>query len=63
MLGWGHSTWQEAVQVAQQANVRRLFLFHHDPQHTDDELEEIEEQAQRVFPPAFLAREGMEIVL
>ncbi|MGD9049201.1 MAG: MBL fold metallo-hydrolase [Anaerolineae bacterium] len=62
-LGWGHSTWQEAVQVAQQANVRRLILFHHDPQHTDDELEEIEGQAQRLFPLAFLAREGMEIVL
>ena len=62
-LSWGHSTWQEAIQVAQQANVRHLGLFHHDPLHTDDELEEIEAQAQKVFPPAFLAREGMEIVL
>jgi phosphoribosyl 1,2-cyclic phosphodiesterase len=61
--GWGHSSWMEAVQVAQRANVRRLALFHHDPMHTDDELEEIERQAQIHFPSAFLAREGMEISL
>lgn len=61
--GWGHSSWQEAIQVAQQANVQRLALFHHDPLHTDDRLEDIEKQAQEVFPPTFLAREGMEITL
>lgn len=61
--GWGHSSWMEAIEVAQRANVRRLALFHHDPLHTDDELEEIEQQAQAVFPPTFLAREGMELTL
>jgi phosphoribosyl 1,2-cyclic phosphodiesterase len=61
--GWGHSTWQEAIQAAQRANAKRLALFHHDPLHTDDRLEEIEKQAQSVFPPTFLAREGMEITL
>jgi len=61
--GWGHSSWMEAIQVAQQANVRRLALFHHDPMHTDDELEEIERQAQAVFPPTVMAREGMEVTL
>jgi phosphoribosyl 1,2-cyclic phosphodiesterase len=60
---WGHSSWLEAIQVAQQANARRLILFHHDPMHTDDELEEIERQAQALFPATFLAREGMEITL
>lgn len=60
---WGHSSWLEAIQVAQQANVRRLALFHHDPMHTDEELEEIEQQAQARFPAAFMAREGMEIHL
>ena len=62
-LGWGHSSWLEAIQVAQRANVRQLALFHHDPMHTDDELEEIERQAQAVFPPTVLAREGMEVTL
>jgi phosphoribosyl 1,2-cyclic phosphodiesterase len=58
---WGHSSWPEAVQVAQEAGVRQLALFHHDPAHTDDQLEEIEQQAQSEFVSAFLAREGMEI--
>jgi ribonuclease BN (tRNA processing enzyme) len=61
--GWGHSTWQEAIMAAQRANAKRLALFHHDPLHTDDRLEEIEKQAQSVFPPTFLAREGMEVTL
>ncbi len=60
---WGHSSWLEAVQTAQEANVRQLALFHHDPMHTDDELDEIEQQARALFPSAFLAREGMEISL
>ena len=61
--GWGHSSWLEAIQVGQDANVQRLALFHHDPLHTDDRLEDIEKQAQEVFPHTFLAREGMEITL
>jgi phosphoribosyl 1,2-cyclic phosphodiesterase len=60
---WGHSSWTDAVHVAQQANVQQLALFHHDPLHTDDDLEEIERQAQAMFPGAFLAREGMEVTL
>ena len=60
---WGHSSWIDAVHVAQQANVQQLALFHHDPLHTDDELEKIERQAQAMFPGAFLAREGMEVIL
>ncbi len=62
-LAWGHSSWLEAVQVAQAAMVQRLALFHHDPNHTDDELDEIERKAQAYFPPSTLAREGMEIEL
>jgi phosphoribosyl 1,2-cyclic phosphodiesterase len=60
---WGHSSWLEAVQVALAAEVKRLALFHHDPDHTDDQLEEIERQAKEHFAPAFLAREGMEVDL
>jgi phosphoribosyl 1,2-cyclic phosphodiesterase len=60
---WGHSSWLEAIQVAKDAGVRNLALFHHDPDHSDDELEEIERQAQAVFPDTFLAREGLEITL
>jgi phosphoribosyl 1,2-cyclic phosphodiesterase len=57
--GWGHSTWQEAVAIAKQANVRRLVLFHHDPNRDDRALEEIVAQAQREFPHTVAARESM----
>ncbi len=60
---WGHSSWMEATQVAQEAGVQRLALFHHDPLRTDDELMEIEREAQLRFAGAFVAREGMEIEL
>ncbi|MGQ9629861.1 MAG: MBL fold metallo-hydrolase [bacterium] len=59
--GWGHSSWEQSVRVAQEAGVKDLILFHHDPDRTDDELREIEKKAQREFKNAHLAREGLEI--
>ncbi len=61
--GWGHSTWQMAVAVARAAGVKQLALFHHDPLHSDDMLDALEQQAQASFPHAVLAREGMQIDL
>lgn len=58
---WGHSSWEQAVQVALEAGAQRLALFHHDPDHTDDQLDDFERQAQAIFPAAFLAREGMDL--
>jgi phosphoribosyl 1,2-cyclic phosphodiesterase len=40
-LGWGHSTFSQAVRLAEDAGVRRLFFFHHAPERTDAELLEI----------------------
>ncbi len=36
---WGHSTVGYAVHVAAEAGARRLALFHHDPRHTDDDID------------------------
>ena len=38
-VGWGHSTYAEAVQFAVDAGVERLVLFHHRPERTDDEID------------------------
>ncbi|MDG2026568.1 MAG: MBL fold metallo-hydrolase [Acidimicrobiales bacterium] len=38
---WGHCTPEYAVEVAAQAGVRHLALFHHDPGHTDEDLDEM----------------------
>jgi len=61
--GWGHSSWEQAVEVAVQAGVKKLALFHHDPEHNDAFLLNIERECQRLFSEAFLAREGIEIVV
>ncbi|MGD0580590.1 MAG: MBL fold metallo-hydrolase, partial [Bryobacteraceae bacterium] len=45
---WGHSTYFYATQIAAAANVRRLFLTHHDPAHDDDFLDRIEERAREL---------------
>ena len=60
-IGWGHSTWQEAIKVAEAANVKTLVIFHHDPLHSDDQLDEFGRLAQEKFAGAVMAREGMYI--
>jgi phosphoribosyl 1,2-cyclic phosphodiesterase len=62
-VGWGHSTWQEAVKVAQAAGVKQLVLFHHDPIHSDDFLDQIEVEVGQVFPHSLIAKEGLVIEL
>ncbi|MDY7016299.1 MAG: MBL fold metallo-hydrolase, partial [Cyanobacteriota bacterium] len=58
-VGWGHSTWQEAVKVAKAANVKKLAIFHHDPLHNDEFLDRMGEEAIEAFPNTILAREGL----
>ncbi len=36
---YGHSRVEDAIDIAEQAGVRRLFLFHHAPDRNDDELD------------------------
>ncbi|MBD2103468.1 MBL fold metallo-hydrolase [Leptolyngbya sp. FACHB-261] len=58
-VGWGHSTWQEAVKVAKAAEVRTLVIFHHDPVHDDRFMDRVGEEARVQFPSSVVAREGM----
>jgi len=61
--GWGHSSWEQAVEVAEKARVKRLVVTHHDPDHDDDFLLDVEKQCQARFPDTVLAREKMELVI
>ena len=62
-VGWGHSTWQEAVKLAKAANVKQLVIFHHDPTHTDDFMDDIVRQTSIALPSSVVAREGMVLEL
>ena len=59
--GWGHSSWEQAVAVAEQAGVKRLALTHHDPDHDDDFILKMEEACKKQFANSFFAREMSEI--
>jgi phosphoribosyl 1,2-cyclic phosphodiesterase len=56
-VGWGHSTWQEAVRLSRHANVKKLAIFHHDPEHDDSFMMRLEDQARQSWDGAFVARE------
>lgn len=63
---WGHCTPEYAVEVAAQAGVRTLALFHHDPAHTDEDLDEMTERvasiaACRGVPSVVCATEGLKL--
>jgi phosphoribosyl 1,2-cyclic phosphodiesterase len=64
---WGHSTISAAIDVAVRAKVKRLILYHHDPDRSDDALDHIGREAQhtgRELSPGLevlVAREGLEI--
>lgn len=62
-VGWGHSTWQEGVRLCRAANVRRLAIFHHDPDHDDEFMEHLEDEARRMWEGALVARDNMELTL
>ena len=40
-VGWGHSDYLFALRVAAEANVKKLYLFHHDQNHSDDKVDDI----------------------
>jgi phosphoribosyl 1,2-cyclic phosphodiesterase len=61
--GWGHSSWEQAVEVAKQAKVKRLIITHHDPDHNDDFLDSMEKDCQAAFPNSLFAKEGMEVMV
>lgn len=56
--GWGHTTWTEAVRIAQDVHARKLVLFHHDPSHTDAHLNHMAAAARKQFEHTEAAREG-----
>jgi phosphoribosyl 1,2-cyclic phosphodiesterase len=57
-IGWGHSTWQEAVRLSKAGKVKKLAIFHHEPDHDDRFMKKVEAQAAKMHPSSFVAREG-----
>jgi phosphoribosyl 1,2-cyclic phosphodiesterase/CheY-like chemotaxis protein len=68
-IGWGHSCVEDSVAFALQAGVKRLFLFHHDPDHTDVQVSRMVARARQMASRRRsnliidAAREGYELIL
>jgi phosphoribosyl 1,2-cyclic phosphodiesterase len=58
--GWGHSTPRQAAHVAREAGVRRLMAFHHDPSHSDEQVEALAEETRELVGDieVIIGREG-----
>ncbi len=66
-IAWGHTSMEYAIEAATRAGVKRLALFHHDPDRSDEQLDQL---SKELWEPegngvteVFFARERMEIDL
>lgn len=68
-VGWGHSSMEDAVELAVRAQAKQLLLFHHDPSHDDERMDALSASAReltaKLDPQVAVeaAREGMLIRL
>jgi ribonuclease BN (tRNA processing enzyme) len=65
-LGWGHTSFERAINNANKAKVKKLVCFHHDPNRKDDELEQLEKEYQvkirgKTAMELLVAREGLTV--
>ena len=49
-IGWGHSSYRHALVLGQAARVRSLLTFHHDPEHSDQELDRLHDELRAEDP-------------
>lgn len=61
--GFGHSTFEMAVESAKLAQAKKLAFYHFDPAYDDVKLENIERHYKHQFENCFMAKEGQEISL
>ena len=55
---WGHSAVEYAVGLAEKAGVSKLMLFHHDPNRTDDAIDDIVSRLSHASVPLEATVEG-----
>jgi phosphoribosyl 1,2-cyclic phosphodiesterase len=59
--GWGHSTWQQAVRIANAAHVKTLIPFHHDPDADDRMLDMRAKVLEKMRPGSIMAHDGLQL--
>ena len=56
--GWGHSSWRQGLQFADQAGIKTFCLFHHAPEHDDALMDKIAFEAAAARKGTIVAVEG-----
>lgn len=59
--GWGHSSYGQAIKVAEKSNAKQLIITHHDPDHDDEFLRKMEKHCQDRFKDLIFARDNYEM--
>jgi phosphoribosyl 1,2-cyclic phosphodiesterase len=67
--GWGHSCYVDTINMAIDAGVKALYLYHHDPNYDDEAINSIDKNAQQIVKErnssmkCYIAKEGISIEL
>jgi len=67
--GWGHTSFTAVLQMSLQAEVKRFGLFHHDPDHTDADIDSYVDLCRAMIAQAnsplevFATKEGLKLVI
>ncbi len=59
-VGWGHSSLNHVMDFANLSEVKHLVPFHHDPGHTDADLDRLMEEAMTYAKPGYRVTPGLE---
>ena len=55
----GSFTWQEGARISKNANVKKFFIFHHNPDNKDNDMKIIEDESKLFDDNIVVAKEGM----
>ncbi len=61
--GWGHSTWQQSLEIGSLAGAKHILMTHHDPERTDAAITAMEDAARAAAPNITFARSGWQRIL
>ena len=62
-VGWGHSTWQQGLRLAEAAGAKVFCLFHHDPDRDDRAMDGLAAAVDAARTGTIVAREGLVVDL
>ncbi len=57
-VGWGHSCYEDVIEIVEKANIKKGYFFHHDPDRKDSELDELAKKYCN-YKTTFIAKDNL----